>query len=173
MPIQLEALKSTECYQIWSQAPNDLTILTQLGIKCHSEGNYEVACGYFLKALQLDDADAEVWHYLGKCYIQLQNIRGAYDAFQQAITKNPAITEYWGSLGMLYLQINQIDDALRALQRAITLDAHQPSLWYAIGLVYESVNQFADAVQAYHRACELDPTSISLRDRYLLLVGRV
>lgn len=81
----------------------------------------------------IDNADAQSWYLLGRCYMQQQKYPKAYEAYQQAVYRDGRNPTFWCSIGVLYYQINQYRDALDAYSRAIRLNPFISEVWYDLG----------------------------------------
>ena len=80
-----------------------------------------------------DNADAQSWYLLGRCYMAQQKFPKAYEAYQQAVYRDGRNPTFWCSIGVLYYQINQYRDALDAYSRAIRLNPFISEVWYDLG----------------------------------------
>lgn len=80
-----------------------------------------------------DNADAQSWYLLGRCYMAQQKFSKAYEAYQQAVYRDGRNPTFWCSIGVLYYQINQYRDALDAYSRAIRLNPYISEVWYDLG----------------------------------------
>ncbi|EGS23748.1 uncharacterized protein CTHT_0004500 [Thermochaetoides thermophila DSM 1495] len=161
-------------HRVLETNPNHAKVLQQLGWLYHnSSPSYEAqerAIEYLEKSVAANQADAQSWYLLGRCYMQLQKYPKAYEAYQQAVYRDGRNPTFWCSIGVLYYQINQYRDALDAYSRAIRLNPDISEVWYDLGTLYESCNnQIADALDAYQRALELDPNNPHIKTRLQLL----
>lgn len=90
-----------------------------------------------------DNADAQSWYLLGRCYMSQQKYDKAYEAYQQAVYRDGRNPTFWCSIGVLYYQINQYRDALDAYSRAIRLNPNISEVWYDLGtLVRNTTSTF-------------------------------
>lgn len=118
----------------------------------------------------IDPSDAQSWYLLGRAYMNSQEYKRAYEAYQQAVYRDGHDPKFWISIGILYSQIPQFNDALDAYSRAVRLNPYIPESWFNLGSLYETCNkQFKDAMDAYERASELDPIDTAVKERFDLL----
>ena len=61
-----------------------------------------------MSSLDAEPGDGQTWYVLGRCYMQQQKYRKAYDAYQQAVYRDGRNPTFWCSIGVLYYQINQV-----------------------------------------------------------------
>ncbi|TWU78695.1 hypothetical protein ED733_006022 [Metarhizium rileyi] len=160
--------------RVLDQSPSHAKVLQQLGWLHHQQSSaYDTqdrAIQYLEKSVAADNADAQSWYLLGRCYMAQQKYPKAYEAYQQAVYRDGKNPTFWCSIGVLYYQINQYRDALDAYSRAIRLNPYISEVWYDLGTLYESCNnQIADALDAYQRAAELDPGNPHIKARLQLL----
>jgi glucose repression mediator protein len=87
----------------------------------------------FVLTSKPDNADAQSWYLLGRCYMAQQKFPKAYEAYQQAVYRDGRNPTFWCSIGVLYYQINQYRDALDAYSRAIRLNPFISEVWYDLG----------------------------------------
>ncbi|WEJ94790.1 glucose repression mediator protein [Yamadazyma tenuis] len=125
-----------------------------------------VALKYLTQSLEIDQADAHSWYYLGRVHMIRGDFNAAYEAFQQAVNRDSRNPTFWCSIGVLYYQISQYRDALDAYTRAIRLNPYISEVWYDLGTLYETCNnQISDALDAYRQAERLDPGNPHIKAR--------
>lgn len=171
--LRKEFALAKEAYErVLKETPNHAKVLQQLGWLHYNNpqlGGVDVAVGYLMKSLESEPGDGQTWYVLGRCYMQQQKYRKAYDAYQQAVYRDGRNPTFWCSIGVLYYQINQFRDALDAYSRAIRLNPYLSEVWYNLGTLYESCNQVSDSLDAYNRAAELDPNNKHIQQRLVQL----
>ena len=95
--------------------------LNEFGIWLSGQGILEPAEEYFRAALELNDADAEVWNNLGMVQLRLGQ-DGAKSSFEHAIELVPthAVAHY--NMGIVLDHAGEYDAAVEEYIRALTLD---------------------------------------------------
>ncbi len=154
--------------------PNHAKVLQQLGcLYSQPEAPFHddaVALRLLHQSIELNQADAHSWYYLGRVYMSKQDYPNAYESFQHAVNIDSRNPTFWCSIGVLYYKISQYKDALDAYTRAIRLNPYLSEVWYDLGTLYETCNnQIGDALDAYHRAASLDPSNPNIQERLLQL----
>jgi glucose repression mediator protein len=111
----LQFASAKDAYErVLKETPNNAKVLQQLGwLHYHNPhlGGVDVAVGYLMKSLDAEPGDGQTWYVLGRCYMQQQKYRKAYDAYQQAVYRDGRNPTFWCSIGVLYYQINQVSIA--------------------------------------------------------------
>uniref|UniRef100_A0A6B2L5V7 Uncharacterized protein n=1 Tax=Arcella intermedia TaxID=1963864 RepID=A0A6B2L5V7_9EUKA len=169
--------QAKEFYErVLQNSPKHAKVLQQLGWLYHHHqyppldlGNQDVAIEYLLQSIEVDPLDGQTWYLLGRCYMQKQNFKKAYDAYQQAVYRDGSNPTFWCSIGVLYYQTNQFRDALDAYSRALKLNPCLSEVWYDLGTLYESCNQLSDSLDAYQRAADLDANNKHIQQRLVVL----
>lgn len=131
---QKDYQKAKETYDlVLKESPKHSKVLQQLGWLYHQQStgftNQELAVSHLLKALDSDQADAQTWYLLGRCYMTQQKYNDAYNSYQQAVYRDGRNPTFWCSIGVLYYQINQYSDALDAYGRALRLNPYISEVW--------------------------------------------
>ncbi len=132
--------------------------------QCYKElGNLDEAWAFFLKALQLDTLNDEVYFHLGTCYSAQGCYKEALKAFQKAIHIEDLQEDYYLALGETYFHLNKFNSAKSNFQKAITLAPEQTHCWIkychyllkmdlgqeALTLMEEAVEQSYDTSLVY------------------------
>ncbi len=154
--------------------PNHAKVLQQLGcLYSQPEASFhddDVALRLLHQSIELNQADAHSWYYMGRVYMAKQDYPNAYESFQHAVNIDSRNPTFWCSIGVLYYKISQYKDALDAYTRAIRLNPYLSEVWYDLGTLYETCNnQIGDALDAYHRAASLDPSNPNIQERLIQL----
>jgi TonB family protein len=116
------------------------------GVRAYREGNYEVAIGDFLRALELDPNWTVAEVYLGLAYSQ-QFIPGnqseqnrqwadkAIEVFERVLKQEPNNIRAADGLATIYQNTNQLQKARETYLKGTQLDPQNPSRFYAVGSI--------------------------------------
>ncbi|MCI0422708.1 MAG: tetratricopeptide repeat protein [Acidobacteria bacterium] len=89
--------------------PKDAEPRYQLGLAQWKLGRPTEASANFVQALQLAPHHALAWYYLGRTFLQAENLPKAVESFEKAIQSangKPAVDEYF-QLGKTYLSLKE------------------------------------------------------------------
>lgn len=99
-----------------------------------SQEQYEEAERYFLDALRLSPADAEMHFNLGYIYDRQRKHERAIAAFAEAVRLKPKIDRAWYGMGMAQAALGRHEEAARSLEEAANLQPMNGHAWYAFGM---------------------------------------
>lgn len=85
-------------------------------------GNPKKALPYYLKSIELDSGNANVFNGLGNLYHNLKDYDKAIEMFQKAIKIDPICSYPYNGLGYLYLTMGQYTDAITNLSMSVELE---------------------------------------------------
>ncbi|RKP37744.1 hypothetical protein BJ085DRAFT_19027 [Dimargaris cristalligena] len=171
----LDPIQAKEAFEkVLTTNPKHAKVLQQLGWLYSQPTvnfyNMENAVSLLTRSISANEADAQSWYLLGRCYMTSNQHTEAYDSYQQAVYRDSNNAQFWCSIGVLYFRIAQYRDALDAYSRALRFDSQMKEVWHNLGTLYEHCNnQIEDAVNAYGRALEVDPNNQVVKQRLAVL----
>jgi Flp pilus assembly protein TadD len=122
-----------------------------------------------LKAVSLDNADAQAHNVLGTVLSMLGRFDQAVAEQRRALELNPYLAAAAGELGRLYVFAGRMDDAIAYSDRAIAASPNDPHafVWFRNkALARFIVDEYADAARHAADACARSPHQFFLH--YLL-----
>jgi tetratricopeptide (TPR) repeat protein len=123
--------------------------------------SYELAIGYYERALEIDPDDKFVWGDLGSSYILLKDYPQALRCYQKAIeihnTDDPWGGTLWVGLGASYRSLKDYPQALRCFQKAIEILPNEKTAWLLLGLTYDGMKDYPQAIRCFQIVIEIDP----------------
>jgi tetratricopeptide (TPR) repeat protein len=135
--------------------------------------DFDDADRWMLRAVRMNDKDANLWYGLGRIRYSLQRFQDALGCFQKALALKPdsvgGQVKAEDNLGLAYEGLNQREHAVAAYKRALALQtdvAHpseQPMLNLAI-LYVEDAN-FDEALPLLSRAKEIAPADPRIHEQ--------
>ncbi len=139
----------------------------------HNEEGYDMAAGFFVKALELDSTYALAYAGLADACAQRELLDSAITLSQRAIAMDASHPDVYKSLGLAYYYKGWMQKSLEANLHAIRLNAnHFPAIGI-VGWVLLETNP-VEALPWLKKAFMLDPTSASrasaIGTAYMLLV---
>ncbi len=123
-----------------------------------NQGDMDEALTLALKAVALDDQDANSYFTLGRVRLARREYRLAIDALEQALALNPCLALSHCGLGDSLAYEDRLDEALGHFRTAIELSPHDPFRWafFSYGsLAHLFRRDFAQAADWAGRAAQV------------------
>ena len=116
-----------------------------------------------LKAVALDERDAEAHCYLGKTKRVLdRNLFGEEEELKRALQVDPNLGAAHFSMSLLKSAQGELEDGIKEIQEAEGLDPLSPTICsFAVG-IYLAADRIDDAINAGKRMLQLDPNFVYL-----------
>lgn len=86
--------KAMSCYEsALRHNPYSVLALSQIASLCRGREQFARAVDYFKRILAIQENNGETWAALGHCYLMMDNLQEAYQAYQQALyhLSNPKV----------------------------------------------------------------------------------
>lgn len=90
--------KAMSCYEsALRHNPYSIVALSQIASLCRGREQFGRAVDYFKRILAIQENNGETWAALGHCYLMMDNLQEAYQAYQQALyhLSNPKVFTAW------------------------------------------------------------------------------
>jgi tetratricopeptide (TPR) repeat protein len=149
--------------------PGQVNSLAYLGDTLTALKRYEEAIrnyGSAASKLGPDDKDdkAILYNKMGLAYEELNNSRGAAEAFQNAINLKPDFTDAYNSLAEAHMKLANWQGAVNSYTAMLGLaDAKlDADGYYNLGLAYERLGRHAEAAANYNKSLELKENAETL-----------
>ena len=97
--------------------PENVSVLTNLGVVYYSLGQLDEAIAQYNKALELAPQDADIHSNLAAAYVQKGELEKARQSYQRAIDFDPSLAEAHFGLGVVYMQMGDAEQARQAFTR--------------------------------------------------------
>jgi Flp pilus assembly protein TadD len=139
-------------------APNDSSILNNLGLVCTNQGRYTEAVSFFRRAIELKPDDPSPHLNLGIAYGKTGQNASAETEFHTALSLSPQEFEARNRLGMLYLEAGRLGDAEEQFRLSVETQAND-SGYGGLGEIYLRRGDTGSAERAFQRATSLNPNN--------------
>jgi tetratricopeptide (TPR) repeat protein len=128
-------LAEQEWREALSLAPNDSSILNNLGLVCTNQGRYTEAVSFFHKAIELKPDDPSPHLNLGIAYGKTGQNGSAETEFRTALSLSPQQdnSQAHFKLGALYLSQGRRAEAMREYQAGLKSDPENRDALVAVG----------------------------------------
>lgn len=100
--------------------PNNIRILTNMGLLYKQQGDFTKAISLYQQALAIKPAPS-VYGNLGSLYTELKNFSAAKGCFIEATKLAPGHLSYWVSLGMIEVHMRNFTGAINCFQKALKI----------------------------------------------------
>lgn len=145
------------CKEMLDIQPDNVDVLSFLGILYYQRGLYDSAEEYFRKVLRLAPDNADVYCNMGNTLRQKGQLDEAIHYYEKAIQMNPAYGDTYNSLGHILHYKGQLDKAITYYQKAVELEPDYEDAYYNLGTAFHDKKQYDLAIDYYQKAVELDP----------------
>ena len=107
---------------------------------------------------QQDATDSEALNARGMNLVSKQELRTAFDCFEQAVRLNPNNSKAWYNKGMSLMNLGESkEEALHCFQKAIEINPLDAEGWHNKGTMLVMLGKDSEAMMCYDRALELKP----------------
>jgi Flp pilus assembly protein TadD len=137
-------------------APNDASILNNLGLACTKQERYAEAVAFFRKAIELKPDDPSPHSNLGIAYEKTGQNASAETEFRAALSLSPQKFETRNRLGTLYLEAGRLEDAEEQFRLSLKTRPND-SGYCGLGEIYLRRGDRVAAERAFHSATSLSP----------------
>ena len=110
-----------------------------------------------MKALELDDSNAEAHAALGAIAVDEMDFSGAIRSLQRAVELNPGLTSAYTGLGSMYYCSERHREAQEAMLKALSLDPLSMMIHTCVGDAYFYARDYERSIVYYRKAVDLDP----------------
>jgi hypothetical protein len=126
----------------------------QSGMNNFNAKNYKEAIDDFSHALKLQE-DAELYYYIGRSYVQIEDFPSAIEYYSKAINLAPNKSLYWGRRGQAHRDNKNYKAALNDFDQAVELDLHNGQPLYNRGLIRREMGDIDGACKDFASASQL------------------
>ena len=118
--------KALEKYQeALAVAPDNVTILFNLGRLYQQRKDYDSAIIYFKKVIDKDPTDFGAYLSIGFGYLSKEQFKEAVPYYEKAVELKPDNINAWNSLGTAYIRSGMVEEGKKAYDKAKELAGEQ------------------------------------------------
>jgi tetratricopeptide (TPR) repeat protein len=137
------------------------------GNALHALGRNREARREFLRALERDPAQAEVWKNLGTVYFHLDDHEEELKCYEKALTLKPSLVEAMSSKASTLLNVfGRTEEAVALFERAIQVDPEATVRWphirYWLSLAYFKLGNLKEALSQANSGLDIGPDHSAL-----------
>lgn len=133
----------------------------QLSMHQYDKGKYQKALEYVRAALAINTSDY-LYNQEGLCQEQLNDLEGAWQAYNRAISSNPYYATAYLNQGNVLAQMKKTAEAEAAYKQAILHDGRNVQALVRLGLLLHHQGRVGEALEKYQAAVVLDPKNVDV-----------
>jgi Tfp pilus assembly protein PilF len=138
-------------------SPQYADLWVNKGVIAFNRGQDDKAKEYFIKALRLNQEQAQAYNNLGMLYMKEQGYGKAHDNFQRALRVNPDYLEARYNLALAFKALNQPEKAQKELRTLLHVKPDLADAWAQLGQINLDLGDNEAAIESLTKATQLDP----------------
>jgi Flp pilus assembly protein TadD len=165
----LEAFEALESQLM--RFPGDAVLIHEVGRFFRSFGLAQEAVKFFIRALELEPANAHFMMNLGITYDRLERFGEAVDMFRRATEIDPKDAKKWAQLGQSLVQCDDFDNARIFLHESLRLDPNFSLAFAMLAELEDLAGNYEASVEWAKKAARRlgDDDSVNLKLSFILL----
>ncbi|KAI9833438.1 MAG: glucose repression mediator protein, partial [Phylliscum demangeonii] len=150
---------------------NKWSVPAMIGISAslRAKEHFPKAVEYLREVLKIDNANGEVWGSLGHCYLMMDDLQQAYNAYQQAIyhLPDPKEPKLWYGIGILYDRYGSLEHAEEAFSQVMRM---QPDfekaneIYFRLGIIYKQQTKYQESLECFKYIINDPPRPLTQED---------
>ncbi|MFC2114187.1 tetratricopeptide repeat protein [Bacteroidota bacterium] len=152
----IDSLLNAYTEQLRNQPENDVLYFKRARLY-EKKGRIILASQDMESAVKYEPGIVDYFNYLGDIYFQLNNIKGAIDAYEKSKTLNPSDDYSMLKLARIYLIRNEPTIAIGFLNEAMNVDKYNPETYAFKALYYMQLQDTARAIANLNTSVDIDP----------------
>ncbi|KAI8091265.1 uncharacterized protein B0P05DRAFT_568665 [Gilbertella persicaria] len=162
--------KAMNCYEsALRHNPYSIAALSQIASLCRGREQFGRAVDYFKRILAIQENNGETWAALGHCYLMMDNLQEAYQAYQQALyhLSNPKDPKLWYGIGILYDRYGSLEHAEEAFSAVMKMDPKfekANEIYFRLGIIYKQQQKYDLSLQCFRYILHNPPRPLTESD---------
>ncbi|CEI88757.1 Putative Transcriptional corepressor [Rhizopus microsporus] len=162
--------KAMNCYEsALRHNPYSVVALSQIASLCRGREQFGRAVEYFKRILAIQENNGETWAALGHCYLMMDNLQEAYQAYQQALyhLSNPKDPKLWYGIGILYDRYGSLEHAEEAFSAVMKMDPKfekANEIYFRLGIIYKQQQKYDLSLQCFRYILHNPPRPLTESD---------
>ncbi|PVU95872.1 hypothetical protein BB561_001568, partial [Smittium simulii] len=149
--------------------PYSLTSLQRIALIYRQQENFEKAVEYYQRIISIDGTEGETWGAIGHCYLMMNELQKAFNAYQQAIyhfadRKEPKL---WYGIGILYECYNSFESAEEAFNAVMQMDPNfekANEIYFRLGIIYKCQKRYKESLNCFKSIIKSPPKPLTEND---------
>uniref|UniRef100_A0A1D1Z2K3 General transcriptional corepressor ssn6 n=1 Tax=Anthurium amnicola TaxID=1678845 RepID=A0A1D1Z2K3_9ARAE len=131
-----------------------IAALSSIASLCRGREQFPKAVEYFQRILAIDQANGEIWGALGHCYLMMDDLQKAYNAYQQALyhLPNPKEPKLWYGIGILYDRYGSLEHAEEAFSQVMRMEPKfekANEIYFRLGIIYKQQQKYDQSLECF------------------------
>ncbi|GET03745.1 TPR-like protein [Rhizophagus clarus] len=131
-----------------------VTALSSIASLCRGREQFPKAVEYFQRILAIDQTNGEIWGALGHCYLMMDDLQKAYNAYQQALyhLPNPKEPKLWYGIGILYDRYGSLEHAEEAFSQVMRMEPKfekANEIYFRLGIIYKQQQKYDQSLECF------------------------
>ncbi|MFN3445530.1 MAG: tetratricopeptide repeat protein, partial [Bacteroidia bacterium] len=135
----------------------------RIGRAYYNNNNFNLAEGWYKKAVELASENLDFMNALGALYVQVDENEKAIKTLESSLSRNPKQPEPLTNLGFVYAKQQQFDKALLYYNKAIALDPDFEQALLNKAGVLNSTGQKVATKQLLQRLLKINPNNVMVK----------
>ena len=136
----------------------DTSAYFELGKFYDGKSDYKKAEECYLKAIEVDPENTEIYKYIAYCCFEQEEYNKAEGWYLKVIEVDPDYQTYaYTNIGVCYHQQDKYDKAIKYYLKAVEVDPENALAYRNLGFCYFDQKKYSKAEECYLKAIEVDP----------------
>ncbi|KAJ1750279.1 glucose repression mediator protein [Coemansia sp. RSA 1821] len=149
--------------------PYSQTALTQIANIYRSREEFDKAVEYFQRIINIDNTNGEIWGAVGNCYLMLDDLPKAYQAYQNALNSLEEAKEpkLWYGIGIMYDRYCSYDHAEEAFVGVLNMDPNfdkANEIYFRLGIIHKCQGKYSQSLECFNRILKDPPKPLTEAD---------
>ncbi|KAJ1765940.1 glucose repression mediator protein [Coemansia sp. RSA 2526] len=149
--------------------PYSQPALTQIANIHRSREEFDKAVEYFQRIINIDGTNGEIWGAIGNCYLMLDDLPKAYQAYQHALNSLEEAKEpkLWYGIGIMYDRYCSYDHAEEAFVGVLNMDPNfdkANEIYFRLGIIHKCQGKYAQSLECFNRILNDPPKPLTEAD---------
>jgi Flp pilus assembly protein TadD len=142
-------------------SPQYANLWVNKGIIAKERAQFDKAKEYFIKALRLNQHQAQAYNNLGMLYMKELAFGKAHDNFERALSVNPGYPDARYNLALAWIALKDFEKAKKQLRTLLQLQPDLADAWGQLGQIALNEGEDEVAIDYLTKATQLAPTFIA------------
>ncbi|KAJ2910127.1 glucose repression mediator protein [Coemansia aciculifera] len=149
--------------------PYSQIALSQIANIYRGREEFDKAVEYFQRIVNIDSTNGETWGAIGNCYLMMDEMPKAYNAYQQAIfhLPNPKEPKLWYGIGILYDRYGSYEHAEEAFNAVMSMDPafdKASEIYFRLGIIHKCQGKYGQSLDCFNRILSDPPKPLTETD---------
>jgi tetratricopeptide (TPR) repeat protein len=153
--------------------PVQASKLYSKGKKAFSDGGYQLALDYLLKAYEIDNNCEEATAMIGEVYFKMKNFENARKYADITIKIAPLHPDSYEVIASIYKKKKEYDKSIEWSKKQLSIQPDNPNALSDIAEIYEELGKYDLAIQIYSEAIDILPNDWELHFKLAELYEKI